>query len=292
MRRSARAPVRDEFLLLAPRLSEVGCHSIDLMSGIRRVSKEASVGTVPSALESSFSAKPQREWFYPSMAVFAMLFCIAAFGPSVAYTAARPGPLSGMLAVHGIIYFTWLLIFCAQAILVKAGKLALHRRLGTLSAIVAAVMVVQGYQTTIAMARRGFDVSGDLAIQSDPLAATAFPLLDIAMFAGLVVAAYLYRRRPAIHKRLMLLAIFGGLMPAPIAHLTGHFGFFRDKPILTPVIVGAFLAVSAIHDRIATRRIHPVSLWVALVLFALDNFCAAVVLPSAAWHLFASRLVR
>jgi hypothetical protein len=27
-----------------------------------------------------------------------------------------------MLAVHGIIYFTWLLIFCAQAILVKAGK--------------------------------------------------------------------------------------------------------------------------------------------------------------------------
>jgi len=39
-------------------------------------------------------------------------------------------------------------------------------------------------------------------------------LLDIAMFAVLFVAAYLYRRRSAIHKRLMLLAVFGGLMPA------------------------------------------------------------------------------
>ncbi|HWG21300.1 MAG TPA: hypothetical protein VG225_12285 [Terracidiphilus sp.] len=197
-----------------------------------------------------------------------------------------------MLAVHGIVFFAWLLIFLTQSILVRTKKLAIHRRCGMLSAILAAAMVVLGYQTTIAMARRGFDLSGDLEIRSDPLAGIAFPLLDIAMFAVLFVAAYLYRHRSAIHKRLMLLAVFGGLMPAPIAHLTGHYAFFHDKPLLTPLIVGAFLAVSATYDRIALHRIHPVSLWVALAIFVLDNLCFALVMPSAAWHAFASRLVR
>jgi hypothetical protein len=142
------------------------------------------------------------------------------------------------------------------------------------------------------MARRGFDLSGDLGIRSDPLAGIAFPLLDIAMFAVLFVTAYLFRLRPAIHKRLMLLAVFGGLMPAPIAHLTGHYAFFRDKPLLTPLIVGAFLAVSAIQDRIVIGRIHPVSLWVALAMFVADNLCAAVVMPSHAWHAIAFRLLQ
>ena len=68
--------------------------------------------------------------------------------------------------------------------------------------------------------------------------------------------------------------------------------FFHDKPLLTPMMIGAFLAVSAIHDRIIGARIHPVSLWVALAMFVLDNLCVAVVMPNPAWHAFASRLVR
>jgi len=248
--------------------------------------------TAPSTLASSSMVKAGGRWFYVGMAVFAILFSIAAFGPSLMQTSGRPGPLTGLPAAHGAVFFAWLLVFLAQSILARTGRLALHRQLGMWSAILAAAMVVLGYQATIAMARRGFDLSGDLGIRSDPLAAIAFPLLDIAMFAVLFVAAYLYRHRPAIHKRIMLLAVFGGLMPAPIAHLTGHYAFFHDKPLLTPLLIGAFLAVSAIHDGIVLRRIHPVSLWVALAMFALDNLCAAVVIPNPAWHAFASRLAR
>lgn len=237
-------------------------------------------------------SKLGRRWFYVAMAVFAMLFCIGAFGPSLTNRSRRLGSLTPLLIVHGVVFFSWLLIFLTQSILARAEKLALHRRIGLLSAILAAAMVVLGYQTTIAMARRGFDLSGDLAIRSDPLAGMAFPLLDTAMFAILFVSAYFYRKRPAVHKRLMLLAVFGGLMPAPIAHLLGHYAFFHDKPLFEPLLVGSFLANGAIHDRIARRRIHPVSLWVALTIFVLDLLCAAVVMPSARWHALAARLVR
>jgi hypothetical protein len=105
------------------------------------------------------------------------------------------------------------------------------------------------YQTTIAIARRGYDLSGDVGILSDPLAGMAFPLLDIFMFAALFLAAYLYRHRSAIHKRLMLLAVTGALMPSPIAHLTGHFAFLRDKGFLTPLLIAMFLAAGAIYDK-------------------------------------------
>jgi hypothetical protein len=225
------------------------------------------------------------------MAIFAMVFSIVAFEPSLAHREGRLGPPTALLIAHGTVFFLWLAIFFAQTMLVRAHRLILHRRLGMLSAIVAAAMIVLGYQTTIAMARRGFDLSGDLGIRTDPLAGMAFPLLDLFLFAVLYVAAYVYRRRGAIHKRLMLLAVFGALMPAPVTHLVGHYTFLRNKPLLVPLMVGAFLAASAVHDRITLRRIHPVSLWVALTIFIVDNLWFAVVMPSAAWHAFASKLV-
>jgi len=247
--------------------------------------------TTPGTSLSSLRLQATGRWFYAGMAGVAILFCIAAFGPSMLHTAGRVGPVSAMLAAHGVVFFAWLLLFLTQSILARTGRLALHRRLGAWSAILAAAMVLLGYITTIAMARRGFDLSGDLGIRSDPLAGIAFPLLDILMFAVLFVAACLYRKRAAIHKRLMLLAVFGALIPPPVAHLTGHFAFFHDKGFLTPVIIAAFLAASAVYDRITLGRIHPISLWVALAIFAIDNLCFAVVMPSAAWHSFAANLV-
>jgi hypothetical protein len=240
----------------------------------------------------SFQSRTTEGWFYACVGVFALMFSIAAFGPSIMLPEKRLEPITPLVTVHGIVFFAWLLLFIAQTTLVSTGNLALHRRMGMWSAILAAAMVVLGYETTIAMGRRGYDLSGDVGARSDPLAAIAFPLLDVVMFAVLFLVAYLYRHRGAIHKRLMLLAITGALMPSPVAHLAGHFDSLRDKGFLTPLLTGAFLAAGAVYDRVRFRRIHPVSLWVALVIFVLDNLWFAVVIPSRAWHAFAAWLIR
>lgn len=249
--------------------------------------------TTPAAPVLVHSPATTDGWFYTCVGAFALLFCIVAFGPSVVHPEKRLGAITALLALHGSLFFAWLLLFIAQTTLVRTGNLALHRLIGMWSAILAAALVVVGYQTTIAMGRRGYDSSGDLVgARSDPLAAMAFPLLDIFMFAALFTAAYLYRHRGAIHKRLMLLALTGALMPAPIAHLTGHYAFLRGEGFLTPLIVAAFLSAGAINDRIKLRRIHPVSLWIALAMFLLDNVCFAIVMPSGVWHTFAAWLIR
>ena len=71
------------------------------------------------------------------------------------------------------------------------------------------------------MARRGYDLSGDLRIDHDPLYESISPFSNLVVFSVLAVAALIYRQKPEIHKRLMLFANIE-LMPAPLAHLIGH----------------------------------------------------------------------
>jgi hypothetical protein len=70
------------------------------------------------------------------------------------------------------------------------------------------------------------------------------PLFDLLVFALLFAAAILYRRRPAAHKRLMLLTAINFLPPAiariPIASLQalGPIWFFGFPTALTRLCLG------------------------------------------------------
>lgn len=155
-------------------------------------------------------------------------------------------------------------------------------------------MVVTAYPTTIAMARRGFDLSGDISNGPGGVRGQlVFQFGDLVSFTLLVAAALWYRRRPELHKRLMVLATVGGLMPASLAHLIGHSPALRQAPapiILIPLTILYF--APAVHDRWSQGRVHPVSLWVAVALLAWANIRAAIIGPSAAWRDFTDWLIR
>ena len=83
-------------------------------------------------------------FFYVSVGVFALVFCAAAFGPGMVSGEGRLGSMTPLLALHGVALFAWLLLFIAQALLVRTGHVAVHRRVGTWSTILAAAIVVFG----------------------------------------------------------------------------------------------------------------------------------------------------
>ncbi len=231
--------------------------------------------------------------FYIGMAFVLISLTLIGFGPPMVDTESRREPANIAVVVHGAIFGAWLLLFLLQTILISNKKIATHRKVGYLGAILAILMVTSGYFTAINMARRGYDLSGDL-IQgsSDPLILLAIQLGDIFTFGLLVGIAIAYRKRPDIHKRLMLLASVGALMPAALAHIIGHSPFLRE--IQFPIIViplFLLLFASAIYDRIYLGRIHPISLWVALAMFMWSNFRAVVIGPSEAWHDIANWLI-
>lgn len=130
-------------------------------------------------------------WFFVGMALVMIATSVAAFGPALVNPAGRRAPLSILAAAHGIVFFAWLLLFLTQSLLVAARQVNWHRRLGPASTFVLALMLPLGYAATIAMTRRGFDLSGDqhvdphprADVQLDPLTGSIFNFAYLASFA-------------------------------------------------------------------------------------------------------------
>lgn len=238
-------------------------------------------------------------WSFAGFAIALIAISIAGFAPSLAHPALRRAPLSLLAGAHGFVFFTWQILFLAQSLLIATGRIAVHRHLGLAGVFLYLVMIPLGFATTIAMGRRGFDLSGDLKVLPhaspgfiDPIAGLLFPLTDMAMFAVLAGAALCFVKWREIHKRLMLFANMM-LMPAPLAHLIGHNA--RSAALPTAVImvpIGFFLAAAILRDFFVARRVHPLTWIVAILIFASGPFRAAVVGPSSAWQHFGGWLTR
>jgi hypothetical protein len=160
------------------------------------------------------------------------------------------------------------------------------------------VFVGVGCFTVIEQARRGFDLSGDIGRLAPPgtpadAAATVGLLFFFLTFAVLVAVGLWYRRRPPVHKRLMLLSMVSGLTPTPVAHLIGHWPVLQPwVGVIFPASAIVFLSTSAIYDRLSQGRIHPVSLWVPISLFVWQAVVNAVILRSNMWREFAAWLIQ
>lgn len=241
-------------------------------------------------------------WFYVSVAVLVIVLHVAGFGPSLLDQSMRNGQPSLLVITHGVVAGAWLLLFLAQATLVATGRTSIHRRLGAIAPALTVVMVVLIFQTTIEMMGRGYDLSGDVL---RPAAAPGAPVPSVAEVDGglngfvsalnfgiLVAAGWWYRRRPEIHKRLMLVALLS-LTSVPLLHLAGYvIGRWPDlfgPASVAPFTANLLLFAGAVHDKVTRGRIHPISVWVPLALIAVMLIVFAVA-PSAPWRQFSAWL--
>lgn len=152
----------------------------------------------------------------------------------------------------------------------------MHRKLGLVGAALAGVMIVSAPPMAVAAARRGaFSVEFLLVI-----------LVDLFLFGVFVGAAIYNRRRPELHKRLIVLGMISMLPPAlsrwPIA--------VRHTAVI-PVVLALFLVATPLFDYFTGRRANMVSLLgsVAIVVSMPVRFAVA---HTAAWHAIASWLIR
>jgi len=127
-----------------------------------------------------------------------------------------------LVHVHGLLMTTWVLLFVAQVRLIAVRRVAVHRRVGYASLVLAAAIIVIGIPTALRMGKYGA-ASAPPGIPSQLF--MIVPLMDLLMFAGFYGAAIWYRRQPAEHKRLMLLTAINFLPPAlarvPVPALQG-----------------------------------------------------------------------
>jgi hypothetical protein len=221
------------------------------------------------------------------MGVVAILVVAAGFHGTARAAVNGERSLTPLVRVHAAIALAWLLLFVVQASLIATRRTTLHRRLGISSVLLAVAFVVTGCLTAIAAARRGYGPVFDGT--PDPLGTLIHTLGDVLSFSVMVAAGLAYRRRPEVHKRLMLLVVVGPMMNAPLLHLFVGLPGLPARPPLFIASMAALLFTPAVYDRVTRGRFHPVTLWGAVALFAFGNVRAAIG-SSDAWHRLAEWL--
>ncbi len=233
-------------------------------------------------------ARQRQSWFYTVMWFIAVLLVAVGFGPSFVNIASGNSNVTPLLHIHTAVFSSWLLLFIVQVWLAASRNVRRHIILGYFGIGLALLMVVVGWFTAIDGARRGFSLDAG----TDALAYSAFPIGNLLLFAVMVAIAYWYRRRPEVHRRLLLLATVGPLMTAPLAHLFAQLpdSWNPQPPIYRILIILALFFSCAIYDRVTLGRFNRVSLLVAIGMFLWLNFIAAVIVPSSIWHNAAAHL--
>src|SRR6476469_2529822 len=223
--------------------------------------------------------------FFTGMALASALTVFIGFARTYYLRSAFDGPPvpTPLVHLHGLVFTAWILLFIAQTSLVAAGRTDLHRRLGAVGAGLVVALLVVGWITAIAAARRGVTPPGG----PPPLAFLSVPMGTLAVFATLVVIGLANRSRRETHKRLMLLATIAQLPPA-IARCRF---FLPGGPLLAIGGTTLFVRVCMGYDRLSHGRIHSAFLWGGLFLIISLPVRFAVG-GTAAWGVIAEWLRR
>jgi hypothetical protein len=198
--------------------------------------------------------------FFLGMAITICAIVIVAFAFSLLKTDLASQLASTWVKVHVLMFSSWIVLFFAQAILVASHRTDLHRRLGVAGAMLAGLMIAVTIEISIEAVRQGRAV-----LTMPPLEAFVFytvPHVDIVLFTVLVAAALMFRGKPEIHKRLMLLATIA-LLDAVADRLPILWRFGR----LTHFLVQDLLvAAGVIYDLRSRGRINPAYIWGGLLI--------------------------
>lgn len=185
---------------------------------------------------------------------------------------------------HGALFLGWFVLLIVQPWLIGAGRVDLHRRVGTFGAGLAAAMVVIGTYGALLAARRP---SGFIDVPLPPLEFLIVPLRDLALFGAFVALAVVRRRDAQSHKRFMLLATIA-ILDAAIARWPYVMDIQLPEPWfnIADLIADAYLIAIATWDFASRGRLHPVTLWGGLALIVSQPL-RAVLWGTAAWLGFA-----
>jgi hypothetical protein len=162
---------------------------------------------------------------------------------------AVPRPL--LLSVHAAVFAGWIVFFIFQSALIRTHNVRLHRRTGWLGVALGAAVPVVGTSTAITMER--FDITH--LHSAFPVSAIIFPFFDMLAFTVPFVLAILWRTRPELHRRLLLLAT--------CALTSAAFTRFPQNKlpfVVSYLGVDLLVLLGAVRDKVVDRHVHRVYL--------------------------------
>ena len=162
---------------------------------------------------------------------------------------------------HGMMMIGWLLMLLLQPILISKGKINWHRRVGSLSYVLAPLALLSMWLVTQSRFHEILEARGYThAVARLPL---NFP--NLIFFPLLYGLALYYKKRPAMHIAFMCGTAFLLIGPGLARLFRTYFEFTPDNSITTTkLVVVAIAAVIAIADSVRRKSISPFVVVLAL----------------------------
>jgi hypothetical protein len=229
--------------------------------------------------------------FYTWFAVCAFLIIFAGFAHTfyLRFIFETKG-LPVLLHLHGFLFTAWFVLFFVQVRLVARHRVDLHRKLGVVGAFLAPLCACVAIGVSFNAGRR-FVLAHPNSLTNLRARPAAMDFGTSLMFLVLVGIALYFRRRPEIHKRVMVLACCSILLPA-IGRIPLLFGTVFDTVGFWGLVAITEVAPLAciLYDTIKHRRLHPAFGWGgAVVLLSLPAFM--LIGASDSWLKFLSWLL-
>lgn len=157
---------------------------------------------------------------YQLATILIAIIVITGFWPSYYGRVFSGVPDVGSLVhIHSAVFLGWVALLFLQASLVAGGRTDIHRKTGVFGVFLGSMLLVVGVMVVLHRVATGI-AEGHL---EKALSFMLIPFTDLLMFAGFFITAVIYRTKPKIHKRLMILATVA-LLGAPISRM----GFLGD----------------------------------------------------------------
>jgi hypothetical protein len=168
-------------------------------------------------------------------------------------------------------------LFLTQAVLAATGHVSWHVRLGRIGIGYGVLLIIVGLFTGISRSADRLGAGGD----AEGLLFSA--VADMTVFSCFFGAAIAFRRKPQIHKRLMMVAATMLLVAA-----TARMSFLPAPPLRVPLRLAVWFSpvlLAMAQDFRSRRLIHPVYV-VGLVAFLIRIFSRGFIVETDTWSAF------
>jgi hypothetical protein len=198
-----------------------------------------------------------------------------------------------IIHVHAAVYVGWLALLIAQTVLAARGDIATHRRVGKFGIVYGTLVWILGLIVSIAMPV--INVRSGLWPMQRGEQFLAIPLGDMVLFGAFFGAAIAYRRRPEIHKRLIILAAVAVMFAAIGRALTNVAVLLGDPEAPLGGVPARLLLwyspvlVAMAHDLVTRRRVHPVY-WIGVAAMTVA-FLRVPYSQTEQWHAIARTIL-
>jgi hypothetical protein len=206
----------------------------------------------PTQTPSVTVPKNRARFFYTGAAALLLVLMFLGFQQFYLHGKAFPNrplapPIRNLIISHGVVMSAWLVLLLTQTLLIANGKYKVHMMLGRVGAVLAACILILGLRMGIEVTRI---TPPEVRLWNMPYKQfMAVPIISVMIFAGFVAVGVWYRRRPEVHRPMMLLATMAAI-PAALDRIDWMSSLYRQTvwgtifgPFFSALVIGAVFLV-------------------------------------------------